>query len=187
MRVAVSADGPTLDSKVDPRFGRCSYFVIVDVDTLEATAIENSSAASSQGAGIATAQMVAGHGVKAVLTGNCGPNAYQALDAAGMAVVTGVTGTVREAVVAYNAGRYEASQHPNVGSHHGMGLAGGMAGGMGRGMGGGMGRRSTGESTPAAVDGGLVDILRELKTQLDGLRGQVEDINRRIEELHKDD
>jgi len=183
LRVAVSSDGPTLDSKVDPRFGRCSHFVIVDVDTLEAAAIENSSAASSQGAGIATAQMVAGQGVNAVLTGNCGPNAYQALDAAGIEVVTGVTGTVREAVVAYKAGRYEASQQPNVGSHHGMG----MTGGMGRGMGGGMGRQPGGVSTSAAVDGGLVDILRELKTQLDGLRGQVEDINRRIEELHKDD
>ena len=185
MRVAVSADGPTLDAKVDPRFGRCSYFVIVDTDTLDARAVENASAASAQGAGIGTAQMVASEGVNAVLTGNCGPNAYQALAAAGIQVVTGVAGTVREAVEAFKAGRYQPSSQPNVASHFGMG----MGGGMGRGMGGGMGRQAA--TPPAAsapsVDSGLMDILKELKVQLDGLRGQVDDINRRIEELHKED
>ena len=188
MRVAVSADGPTLDAKVDPRFGRCSYFVIVDTDALDARAVENASAASAQGAGIGTAQMVASEGVSAVLTGNCGPNAYQALEAAGIKVVTGVAGTVREAVEAYKAGRYQPSSQPNVASHFGMG----MGGGMGRGMGGGMGRQSAVPPAPPArpeppVDGGLMDILKELKVQLDGLRGQVDDINRRIEELHKED
>ena len=181
MRVAVSADGPTLDAKIDPRFGRCSYFVLVDTDSLDARAVENASAASAQGAGIGTAQMVAGEGVDAVLTGNCGPNAYQALEAAGIKVVTGVTGTVREAVDSYKAGRFQPSSQPNVASHFGMG--------MGRGMGGGMGRQSSAPSTPPAppADGGLIDILKELKVQLDGLRGQVDDINRRIEELHKED
>lgn len=182
MRVAVSAGGTTLDAKVDPRFGRCSYFVLVDTDSLDFKAVENASAASAQGAGIATAQMVAGEGVDAVLTGNCGPNAYQALEAAGIKVVTGVAGTVREAVEAYKSGRFQPSSQPNVASHFGMG----MGGGTGRGMGGGIGRQAPAQATPSA-DGGLIEILKELKVQLDGLRGQVDDINRRIEELHKED
>ena len=66
MRVAVSASGPTLDSQVDPRFGRCAYFVVVDTGTMAAEAIENASVAAAQGAGIATAQMIAGKGVAAV-------------------------------------------------------------------------------------------------------------------------
>jgi len=182
LRVAVSADGPNLDAKVDPRFGRCSYFVIVDTDSLDTRALDNANAASAQGAGIGTAQMIAGEGVEAVLTGNCGPNAYQALEAAGIKVMTGVSGTVREAVDAFKAGRYQPSSQPNVASHFGMG----MGGGMGRGMGGGMGRQAA-TPPPPQVDSGLVEILKELKTQLDGLRGQVDDINRRIEELHKED
>ena len=183
MRVAVSADGPTLDARVDPRFGRCNYFVLVDTETLEARAVENASAASAQGAGIGTAQMVASEGVSVVLTGNCGPNAYQALSAAGIEVVTGVTGTVREAASAYRAGRFQPSSQPNVASHFGMG----MGGGMGRGMGGGMGRQTIGQAAPPTADSSLVEILKELKTQLDDLRGQVDGINRRIEELHKKD
>jgi len=181
VRVAVSATGASPDSNVDPRFGRCSHFVIVDTDTGEYESMENSNAASSQGAGIATAQMIADKQVGAVLTGNCGPNAYQTLNAAGIDVVTGVSGTVREAIDAFKAGRYRASTRPNVGSHYG--LSGGMGGGgMSAGMGAGMGAR------PAdAGASGMMQVLEELRDQLDGLRSQVDDINRRIDDLHKNE
>ena len=92
MRIAVSASGPTLDAEVDPRFGRCRYFIIVDPENMEFDTVENSGALAGGGAGIATAQMIASKGVEAVLTGNCGPNAFQVLSAAGIKVITGVSG-----------------------------------------------------------------------------------------------
>ncbi len=119
MKIAVSATGTTLDSEVDPRFGRCQYFIIVDAETLQFEAVENTSTVASGGAGIAAAQMIAGKGVKAVLTGNCGPNAYQVLSSTGIEVITGVSGKVKDAIEAYRQGKYRASPQPNVPGHFG--------------------------------------------------------------------
>ena len=125
MRVAVSAVGASLDVAVDPRFGRCAYFVIVDTDTLEFETVPNVSQSASSGAGIQAAQTIASKGAKAVLTGNIGPNAYQALSAAGIKIVTGVTGTVREVVIKYKKGELKETGFPTVGGHFGMGRGGG--------------------------------------------------------------
>ena len=121
MRIAVSASEPTLDAEVDPRFGRCQYFIIVDPENMEFESIENSGALTVGGTGIATAQMIAGKGTEAVLTGNCGPNAFKVLSAAGIKVVTGVSGKVQDAVRDYKAGKYRANSQPNVSGHFGMG------------------------------------------------------------------
>ena len=131
MKIAISATGTTLDVEIDPRFGRCQYFVIADPDTMEFEALENSGAMAGGGAGISTAQTIAGKGIEAVLTGNCGPNAYQVLSAAGIKVVTGVSGKVQDAIQNYKSGKLKASSQPNVAGHFGMGR--GM--GRGRGMG----------------------------------------------------
>lgn len=139
MKIAISATGPSIDAEVDPRFGRCQYFVIVDPDTMQFESIENSSASASGGAGISAAQMIAGKGVEAVLTGNCGPNAYQVLSPAGIKVVTGVTGTVRDSVQSYKSGQLEGGTQPNVPGHFGSGFGRGMGQGRGRGRGMGMG------------------------------------------------
>ena len=121
MKIAVSASGPTLDAEVDPRFGRCQYFVIIDPDNMEFEAVENGAALAGGGAGIATAQAVADRGVEAVLTGNCGPNAFQVLAAAGIKVVTGVSGKVQDAVQGYKEGNLQPTSQPNVPDHFGMG------------------------------------------------------------------
>lgn len=146
MKIAISASGTTLDAEVDPRFGRCQYFIIADPETMDFEAIENSSAMAAGGAGISAAQTIADKGVKAVLTGNCGPNAHQVLVSAGIPIITGVSGKIGDVIKDYHAGNYEASAQANVPDHFGMG-GGGMGGGsgtgrgmgMGRGMGGGMG------------------------------------------------
>jgi predicted Fe-Mo cluster-binding NifX family protein len=129
MRVAISAIAPDLNADIDPRFGRCQYFVIVNPDTMEFETLNNCGATVGGGAGIATAQALSGKNIEAVLTGNCGPNAYETLTAAGIKITTGVTGKVRDAVEDYKANKLQASSQPNVASHFGSG------GGMGRGMG----------------------------------------------------
>jgi len=136
MKIAISAQGTDLTAQVDPRFGRCQYFIIVDPETMQFEALENTNMMAGGGAGISTAQMIASKGVQIVLTGNCGPNAYQTLSAAGVQVITGVAGTVGDAIEGYKAGRFQATSQPSVGAHFGIGMGPGM--GMGGGM--GMGR-----------------------------------------------
>lgn len=137
MKIAVSATGPEIEAMVDPRFGRCKCFVIVNTDTSETSLLENQFAGAG-GAGIAVAQAIIGKKVDAVLTGNCGPNAFAALSAAGIQIVTGVAGTtVREAADAYKAGALKSTPRPTVPGHFGLGGRGGSWGGGGGQRGGG--------------------------------------------------
>lgn len=128
MRIAVSATNPTLDAEVDPRFGRCQYFIIIDPETMQFEAVSNTSASAGGGAGISTAQMIAGKGVEAVLTGNCGPNAYQVLSAAGIKVITGVSGKIKDAIQDYLSGKFQTSPQANVPDHYGMSRGRGAGG-----------------------------------------------------------
>ena len=120
MKIAITASKPTLDSEIDPRFGRCQYFVVVDPETMKFEAIENSGAMGGGGVGVATAQFISSKGVESIITGNCGPNAYNALSAAGIKVYTGVAGEIRGAIEVYKSGKLQASSQPNVKEHSGM-------------------------------------------------------------------
>lgn len=146
MKVAVCSTGDTLDSPVDPRFGRCAYFMIVDTETFDAEAVQNPGAMSAQGAAIQAAQVISSLGVSAVITGNLGPNANQALSAAGIKVYACAGETVRNAVNLFNAGSLQEISAPTVAAHFGLGANPGQGfgqvpgTGMGRGLGGGRGR-----------------------------------------------
>ncbi|MBU1006257.1 MAG: NifB/NifX family molybdenum-iron cluster-binding protein [Candidatus Omnitrophica bacterium] len=119
-KICVTSQGNTLDSNVDPRFGRCQCFIIVDTDTLEFEAVENPNISSGGGAGIISGQLVSSKGVKVVITGNVGPNAFQTLQAAGITVITGVSGIVKEAVEKYKKGELSSTQGPSVDKKFGM-------------------------------------------------------------------
>jgi len=107
-----------LDSPVDPRFGRARHFVLVDTDSGEFTGHDNAQNLNApQGAGIQAAQAVARLGAEAVLTGHVGPKAFATLRAGKVAVFTGVTGTVREAVERFKAGELHAAEKPDVEGH----------------------------------------------------------------------
>jgi len=120
MKIAITAKSDNLDSVVDPRFGRCSHFLIVETDTMSSEHISNESAMASGGAGIQAAQTVAKTGVKAVITGNIGPNAFQTLSAAGIKVFTGAEGTIKDAIESFKKGELSKAEDANVGSHSGM-------------------------------------------------------------------
>lgn len=120
MKVAISATGKTLDAAVDPRFGRCSTLIFVETDDMSFEAIDNGNSSLGGGAGIQTARLVANKGVKAVLTGNCGPNAHQTLRAASIDVIVGCSGTVSEVVALFKGGKLQPTDSPNVADHSGM-------------------------------------------------------------------
>jgi predicted Fe-Mo cluster-binding NifX family protein len=157
MKIAVSSAGPSLDDLVDPRFGRCACFLIVETDTLEFEAIENSSKNLGGGAGIEAAQRVADRGATHVLTGYCGPNAEKMLAAAGIRIVSGCAGTVREAVEQFRSAGTASAEPAPASRRTGVsppappplsrptpgrpGGYGGRGGGRGMGRGRGQGRR----------------------------------------------
>ena len=191
MKIAISAAGPTLESEVDPRFGRCQYFIIANPETMEFETIENFNVMAAGGAGISTAQMIAGKGVETVLTGNCGPNAYQVLSAAGIKVITGVSGKVKDVIEGYRDGKFKVSDQANVPDHFGtsaslgMGRGIGMGLGMGRGMGRGRGIRIMPSGGIPAQPQSSEQELEMLKAQSQALAQQLSNIERRIEELGK--
>jgi predicted Fe-Mo cluster-binding NifX family protein len=120
MKICITSEGKTLDSKINPRFGRCQYFMLTDTDTMLFEAVENVNIDASGGAGIQAGQLMASRGVKAVLTGNVGPNAFQTLKAAGIDVFTGISGTVKEVIEKYKQGGLKSEGGPTVSSHSGM-------------------------------------------------------------------
>jgi predicted Fe-Mo cluster-binding NifX family protein len=120
MKICVTSRGDNLESTVDPRFGRCNYFLFVNSETLEFEALQNSFSQAGGGAGIQSGQLMSSKGVKAVLTGNVGPNAFQTLNEAGIEIFTGASGTAGEAVNSFKKGKMTATQGPNVDSHFNM-------------------------------------------------------------------
>jgi len=120
MKIAITSMGAKLEDKVDPRFGRCHYFILFDTETNKFEAVENTGAQGMGGVGILSGQLMADKEVKTVLTGSCGPNAFQTLQAAGIKVITGVTGTVQEAIDKFKSGELKAISQANASAHSGM-------------------------------------------------------------------
>lgn len=118
MKIAVTSAGKTLESPVDPRFGRAAYFVLVDTDTGAFEAHDNAqNLNAAQGAGIQAAQTVSSLGAEAVITGHCGPKAFRTLRAAGIQVVVGAEGTVAEVLEAFKTGKLKATESADVEGH----------------------------------------------------------------------
>ncbi|MBN1841019.1 MAG: NifB/NifX family molybdenum-iron cluster-binding protein [Deltaproteobacteria bacterium] len=118
MRIAVTSTGNELISDLDPRFGRAQYFLIVDPETLAYEAVENKQNLNlPQGAGIQAAKTVVDQNADVLISGNCGPKAFDVLNAAGIKVVTGAKGRVMDAITQYKSGQLETVEGPNVEGH----------------------------------------------------------------------
>ncbi len=121
MKIAVSSTGTDLGSPIDPQFGRCAYFLIVETDDMSFEACSNENIALTGCAGIQSAQFVSSKSANAVLTGTCGPNAVRTLSAASVEVFLGQTGTVREVIEAHKNGVLQPTNQANMHEHCGMG------------------------------------------------------------------
>ncbi len=120
MKVVVTSMGEGVDSEVDPRFGRASKFVLVDTETSETTSADNSAGVdATHGAGVQAAETISRLGAECLITGHCGPKAFRALQAAGIEVYTGASGTVTEAIEQLRSGDLQRSGGPDVGGHWG--------------------------------------------------------------------
>ncbi len=180
MRVCITSTGPSLDSEMDPRFGRCQYFLFLDPQSLEMEALENPNIGASGGAGIQSAQFVANKGVEVIITGQVGPNAFSTLQAAGIKILVGASGKVRDVLEKYKKGQLSSyAQGPTARTHAGMGMGGGM--GMGRGMGRGYSPAQTAPTPSGAPREGLQSLKEESKK----LKEQLGSIEERIAKLEK--
>jgi predicted Fe-Mo cluster-binding NifX family protein len=144
MKIAITSTGTEMDSAVEPRFGRCAYFALVDTESGAFEAKANPFRDAAGGAGIQAAQWVVDQGVSALLTGHCGPKSVAVLDDADIWVVEDVAGTVREAVARYTPAD-QAIAHPELeplprGQSYDGGLGAGQGRGLGRGYGPGTGQ-----------------------------------------------
>jgi len=122
MKICITSDGNNLEANVDPRFGRCGWFIFYDTDTDNFEALSNTNAAGMGGVGIQNATMMTEKNVEIILTGNLGPNAANVLQQAGIKTVTGVSGRVKDAVENFKKGTLKADSTatPTVSSHFGM-------------------------------------------------------------------
>jgi predicted Fe-Mo cluster-binding NifX family protein len=124
MKIIITVTSPALDSDVDPRFGRGDYLLVVDPDTLEWQAHSNPGVTAAGGAGIETAQFVTGQKVDAVVSGDFGPHAFQALDAANLPMyVLGNCRTAREVIAQFKERRLQRVGTPTREDCHSEGQA----------------------------------------------------------------
>ena len=196
MKVAVSSNGEDLNAQLDPRFGRCAYFLAVNPDNMSFEAFENKSAVQGGGAGIQAAQFLASQGAEAVITGNCGPNAVQTLSAAGVELFEVQTGTVGEVVERFKNGHLKPTSEATVESHSGMttatgfdrggGIGGGRGMGGGRGTGRGMGMPASGRSRKMGSGSqSRGQELEDLKHQADSLNEKMKAVISRIKNFER--
>jgi predicted Fe-Mo cluster-binding NifX family protein len=178
MKIAITATGADLHAQVDPRFGRAQYFIIINPETMEFEAVENSSLSAAHGAGIQAGQLMSSKDVSAVITGSVGPNAFQTLTAAGIKIFQSRGGTVEQVIEAFQNGQLPPVTQFGP-AHAGMG----MGRGMGRGMGAGAGFNPQSQS---AAPKNKKQELQELKAQAEQASQQLEAIKKRISELEKE-
>ena len=134
MKIAVTANKPERDAMLDRRFGRCAYFIIIDTESDAWEGFPNPAQDASGGAGPQAAEFLVSKGAECVISGDYGPNAYGALQAAGLAMYKASEGLISELLEAHLEGRLTQVTGPTGGQRHGGG------GGGVRGAGGGRGR-----------------------------------------------
>jgi len=121
MRIAVSADeNKGLESAVGPHFGRCPYFVLVDVEGQQiqgAKTIPNPYYGNHQPGQVPT--FIHSQGAEVMLTGGMGGRAVEFFEQVGIQPVTGADGTVRQSVQRFLDGALQGSAPCRESIEHG--------------------------------------------------------------------
>lgn len=119
MKIAISSQGEKLDSPLDPRFGRAAQFILYDTETASYEVISNAqSLDAAQGAGIKAAETISRLGAQVLITGHCGPKAFETLKAADIRIVSGAEGcTVSEALEKFQSGQLKITGSSDVNGH----------------------------------------------------------------------
>ena len=145
MKIAISSSGNTLDSDLDPRFGRCAYFLIIDPANMRYEVFNNQGAAQSRGAGIKAANFLVTKNVSVVVTGHASLNVIQTLASAGIEIFVEQQGTIKEVVALYKSGGLKPATQSAVNAYFEIG-AGARCGDQSgeRKASGGRGRRHCG-------------------------------------------
>jgi len=125
IKICVCAVSPELNSKVSPAFGRSPYFLIIDSETGEFKAIENSVLETGRGVGVGASQIIVSHKVKAVVCSNFGPNAFSVLKMSGIKIYPATPDlTVKEILEKYKNGELKEIKIPTAPGHFGFNRGG---------------------------------------------------------------
>lgn len=114
MIIAVSASDASLSSMVNPRFGRCTQFIVMDTSKHNHHILQNTAADGPGGAGVEAVRLLVDQGVEAVVSGYIGPHAMQALKANGITVYTDLNGTVANAITSVVEGKASPAEAANA-------------------------------------------------------------------------
>ncbi len=121
MKIAISSTGKTLESEVDSKFGRCKYFLIVEIENKKVKdfkVVENTAKAQSGGAGISAGEIIANQKVDSIITVNLGPRAFSIFDQFKIKVYHG-EGKIKEVVEDFANGKLKELSNSNTQQHHG--------------------------------------------------------------------
>lgn len=108
MKIAITSTGNTLDSTLDQRFGRCSFFVIYNTDNNAIEFVTNPNKEAEEGAGPASVQLVASRSVSKIVSGEFGMKIKSLLDSLKiqMIVLKEPDKTIKEIIEIINGGKY---------------------------------------------------------------------------------
>jgi predicted Fe-Mo cluster-binding NifX family protein len=118
MNIVFTTSGDTLDAPLDSRFGRAPKFIVYDLDNDSFEVVDNQQNLNApQGAGIQAAETIVRLGASSLVTGHCGPKAYQVLSTAGVTIYNTDAQTVAEALERFRSGKLEVASSANVEGH----------------------------------------------------------------------
>ncbi|HID87763.1 MAG TPA: dinitrogenase iron-molybdenum cofactor biosynthesis protein [Anaerolineae bacterium] len=166
MRIAISADDRKgLESVVSPHFGRCPYYILVDVEGQEVKAVQAvDNPYYGQHAPGVVPGFIQGQGADVMLTGGMGRRAISLFEQYGIEAVTGASGTVRHALESYLGGQLRGAQPCRESIEH-----------------------AHGGPVLTPIEGYERDEVGRLREEAKMLRRQLDEVMERLERLEKEE